>query len=216
MKTARLYSFLTLFCISLFSLNASAAEYSVGKHYTQLGTPQADGGSEQVEVIEFFWYGCPHCYNFEPHVNKWLDKKPANVKFTRVPAVFRPSWQVHAQAYYALETLGAVDQAHEAIFNATHRDKKSIDTPEAIAAIVAKEGVDPEAFKKAMRSFTVQVKVKQAAKMLRAYQVNGVPAVAVNGRYKTSGREAGNYPTMTKIMDYLVEQEAQRKNITLK
>lgn len=215
MKTARLSSFWAVFCLFLFSCNAPAGEFNEGQHYTALKPVQADGG-EQVEVIEFFWYGCSHCFDFEPHVKKWLEKKPANVKFTRVPAIFRPDWQVHAQAYYALETMGMVDKAHEAIFNAAHVKKQSIDTAEALAAVVSKAGVDAEKFQQAMRSFSVQVKVKRAGQLLRAYQVSGVPAVAVNGRYKTSAREAGGYPKMTKVMDYLVEQEAARKNISLK
>lgn len=206
-----------LLSVMLFSCNAPAqSEFQQGRHYQALGTPQADGGNKQIEVIEFFWYGCPHCFAFEPAINKWLAKKPANVKFTRVPAVFRPDWQVHAQAYYALESMGEVDRAHEEIFKAIHKRKQSADTPKAIAKIVAKVGVDPDKFIQAMRSFSVQVKVKQAGKLLRGYQVAGVPAVAVNGRFKSSARDAGNYDRLTQVIDHLVEQEAQRKGITLK
>lgn len=112
--------------------------------------------------------------------------------------------------------MGEVDRAHEEIFKAIHKRKQSADTPKAIANIVAKVGVDPDKFMQAMRSFSVQVKVKQAGKMLRGYQVSGVPAVAVNGRFKSSARNAGNYDRLTQVIDHLVEQEAQRKGITLK
>ena len=126
------------------------------------------------------------------------------------------NWETHAKAYYALETMGEVDKAHEAIFEAIHKKKQNLNNPDVIASVVAKAGVDAEKFKQTMRSFTVQVKVNTAKELLRNYQISGVPAVAVNGQFKTSAREAGNYDKMTEVIDYLVAQEANRKGITLK
>lgn len=203
-----------LLLLAMFSVALPAQDYIAGKDFLQLPTPQADGG-EQIEVIEFFSYACPHCNKFAPQIDNWKKALPANVKLTKVPAVFRTSWEPLAKAYYALETIGEVDKAHLAIFAAVHKQKRNLETDEQLADVVASAGVDREKFLKAMRSFSVSVKLKRSAQLFRAYQVRGVPSVAVNGQYLVSTQQAGNFSRMTKIMDYLVAAEAERNSIAL-
>ena len=181
------------------------ALFKEGVHYQRLANPQPVTG-EQIEVIEFFWYGCPHCAEFEPFVQRWKRQKPENVKLTLVPAVFRKNWIVHAQAYYAAEILGVLDKTHTAMFVAMHQQQRRLTTAEQIADFVAELGVDREAFLSAMNSFAVDSKVRNAMRMIQDYRIQGVPAMAVNGEYLTSGSMAGDYANMLNIVDFLATQ----------
>ena len=200
---------LFLVTILLFSGLAHAqALYTEGVHYRRLAVkqPTAEG---QVEVREFFSYACPHCRDFDPYIETWKKTLPKNVKVTLVPVTFRPSWVPMAQAYYAGEFLGVLDKTHVGIFTAIHEKGKKADTPEQIADIVAELGVDRQKFVDAMNSFEVDNKIRQSKKMLPAYGVQGVPAVAVNGQYITGGSMAGSYSELLKVMDYLIQQSSK-------
>ena len=187
-----------------------AANFKEGVHYTKIAQQPTDAG-DNVEVLEFFWYGCPHCYSFEPYLSAWEKSKAKNVTFTRVPAVFRPEWEVQARSYYALSNMGKVEEIHNAIFTAMHKDKKRLEKKAALVNFIVKHGVDRETFLKEYDSFAVNRMVQKAKKKQKAFQIQGVPAVIINGKYMTSGKMAGSYDNMVKIIDHLADKEAAVK-----
>ena len=185
-----------------------AGDYKEGTHYQAL-TPQATDSGDKIEVLEFFWYGCPHCYSFEPYVQSWKKSKPANVEFKRVPAVFRPEWEVQARAYYALSNMNVIEDVHGKIFKAMNKDKKRLNTLDQIADFVAKNGVDKQRFKNEYNSFVVDGIVRKAKKKQKSYKIQGLTTIAVNGKYTTGGSMAGSYDNLIKVMDYLIQKESK-------
>ncbi len=185
-----------------------AAEYSEGTHYKKLSSQQSSSG-DKVVVEEFFWYGCPHCSTFEPYLKAWEKTKPADVEFARVPAIFRPDWEVQARVYYALDNMGKVDDIHEKIFTAIHKNKKRLDNKDSLIDFIVENGVDREKFLEEYNSFAVDGLVRKAKKKIKAYQIQGVPSVVINGKYLTSGSMAGSYDNMINITNYLIKKESQ-------
>jgi len=167
----------------------------------------ADKG--QVEVVELFWYGCPHCFRLEPYVERWLKSKPKNVKFVRMPGVFRPSWEVHARAYYTAEILGVVDKIHRPMFDAIHEQKRHMNDEASIMALFAEHGVSNKDFKRVFHSFAVETKLRRAKDMGRRYGVQGVPTLIVNGKYRTGAQEAGGNAKVFKVVNQLIKQESK-------
>lgn len=186
---------------------AQAEEYKEGVEYFRVADQPTDS-SDKIEVLEFFWYGCPHCYKFDPILKKWKEAKPANVEFIRVPAVFRPEWKVHARSYYALQAMSLGEKYHSVIFDAMHKDKKSLYTESAMIDFLVSKGVNKEEFKAAYDAFSVDSQVRKAIKKVTGYAIKGVPAMGVNGKYLVSGTSAGSYEKMLRIVDYLVKKEA--------
>jgi thiol:disulfide interchange protein DsbA len=154
--------------------------------YLELNPPQPTEAGGKIEVIEFFWYGCPHCYAFEPVLNPWIKKLPKDVVFRRVPAIFNEQWGVAARVYYTLEALGETARLHTALFDAIHKDNLRITDESAMAAWLGKNGVNVDKYKAAYRSFGVETHLKRALQMTNAYRIDGVPAMAVQGRYVLS------------------------------
>lgn len=185
-----------------------AADYSEGTHYKKLSSQQTSS-SDKVKVEEFFWYGCPHCSTFEPYLKAWEKTKPANVELARVPAIFRPEWEVQARVYYALSNMGKIDDLHGKIFTAIHKNKKKLDNKESLTDFIVENGVDREKFLEQYNSFAVDGLVRKAKKKIKAYQIQGVPSVVINGKYLTSGSMAGSYDNMIKITNYLIKKESQ-------
>ncbi|MES9994251.1 MAG: thiol:disulfide interchange protein DsbA/DsbL [Candidatus Thiodiazotropha sp.] len=171
-----------------------------------VATTAADG---KVEVIEFFWYGCPHCYQMEPQLETWLENKPENVSFLRVPAPLNNKWTIHAQFYYAAEILGLTDKLHIPLFEALHDKKRRLYDKESLIEFAVEQGVERQKFVDALNSFGVYVKVQNARKLGQRYQLDGVPAIGINGKYKTSGSLAGNYSRMFEIVSHLVDKEIE-------
>jgi len=194
--------------LMISSVASHAADYTEGVNYKKI-TPQPTDTGSKIEVLEFFWYGCPHCYAFEPYINAWKKTKPANVEFVRVPAIFRPDWEVQARAYYALSNMGVVEELHEKIFNAIHKNRKRLNKKNLITDFVVENGVDRKKFEAEYSSFSVDSMVRKAKKKQTAYKIQGVPSVAVNGKYLTSGSMSGSYENLIKIIDYLVAKESK-------
>jgi len=163
-----------------------------------------------VQVTELFWYGCPHCFQFEFYLSEWRENKPEGVVLTRVPAILNnPRWRLHAQAFYTAEVLGVLDKVHEPLFNAMHRQKRRLDTPEQLEAFFTEQGVDPEAFRTAFNSFAVQAKANRAVDLTKRSGIEGVPAVVVAGKYRVDGPMAGSYRRLIEIVNYLIAKEQQ-------
>ncbi len=192
---------LTGLLLAFWCLSAGAQEY------IELNPPRPTDDPTKVEVIEFFWYGCPHCYRFDPYLAAWLKEKPANVVFKRQPVIFGRGWEPQARAYFTAEVLGVVDKIHQDFFDAMHKDKKRMVTEEELAEFFAVHGVDKETFKNAFYSFSVDMKVRQAEGIAPEYGINGVPSIVVNGKYLITGRTAKGFENMIKVMQERVKHE---------
>ena len=178
-----------------------------GKHYTRLPRQLAVASADKIDVIEFFWYGCPHCNAFEPALEPWVKALPPDVAFRRVPVAFRAEpFVAHQKLYYALEALGQVEALHGKVFAAIHGGGRRLDKLADISAFVASHGVDAKKFADVYDSFQVQSKVRQAKQLSEAYDIDGVPALGVHGRFYTSGTQAGPAQNMLKVADYLIAQ----------
>lgn len=178
-----------------------------GKDYLKLSQRQPTQDPKRLEVVEFFWYGCPHCHSFEPALQAWVEKLPPEVNFRRLPVAFREvPFVLHQKLYFALEALGLVDQLHNKVFVAMHIERNPLNTPESIGSFVAKNGVDKAKFLDTMNSFGVQGKAKQAAALSAGYRIDGTPALGIDGRYTTSGSMAGSNERALAVTDYLMAQ----------
>ncbi|MGR8919928.1 MAG: thiol:disulfide interchange protein DsbA/DsbL [Gammaproteobacteria bacterium] len=200
------------FCVAVTSLvlalAASAETYTEGQHYEAISPPvKTTAAQGKVEVVELFWYGCPHCFAFEPTIEKWLETKPDSIEFRRVPAIFARNWAVHARAYYAAEQLGVLDRTHSRLFEALHVKQQKIFTEDQIVAFFVANGVDEQAFRDAYNSFDVDSKTRTAMTLTRQYGITGVPAMIVNGRYRSSARQTGTYENLLKLVEYLAAKE---------
>ncbi|MGF1527675.1 MAG: thiol:disulfide interchange protein DsbA/DsbL [Candidatus Competibacterales bacterium] len=191
-----------------------AATFEQGTHYQPLADPQrTDVEDGQIEVIDFFWYGCPHCYRLNVITNDWTDTLGDDVVYRKIPAVFNQRWARHAQVFYTAEALGILDRAHDAIFNAIHSEKKALVDEGEIAALFEDLGVVRPRFESAFNSFTVNNKVRQAADLSRRYRLDGVPALIINGKYRTGPGMAQSYPQMLQVVEQLIDQERQRQDV---
>jgi thiol:disulfide interchange protein DsbA len=180
--------------------------------YTELKQQQpAETSSGKVEVIEFFWYGCPHCYNLEAPLEHWLKKLPGDVQFVRVPAILSERWQYDAAIYYTFEAMNLVPKLHRPFFDAIHRDGLRSDNPQALAEWLKKQGVDDKRFFDTMRSMGVDTRVRRAAHLTLAYRINGTPAMAVRGRYTVSAEQGRSHQGMLDTVDHLVGLARKQK-----
>lgn len=188
---------------------AVAQEYQAGKQYHRIEPPQPTStGAQRIEVIEFFSYGCPHCFEFRPILHSWLQHAGSEVELVRVPVTFgRPSWALLAKAYYAEKALNAIDQIHKALFDAIHINGRQFHDEQDLADFFAQHGVDRKAALDALDSFYVNTKVAVARRMVRTYGVRGTPSIAVDGKYLVDPSDAGGQGAMLKVVDYLIGQE---------
>jgi thiol:disulfide interchange protein DsbA len=201
------------FVVSALAACATAPAWSApeafkeGKDYLALkqrAPVESDKG--KVEVVEFFWYSCPHCNAFEPELNAWLGKLPPTVDFKRVPVRFRADFEPQQRLYYSLDAMGQLPKLHGKVFHAIHVERNPLTTPQSIFEWVAKQGVDRAAFETTFNSFGVAGKAKRAAQLQEAYQVEGVPALGVAGRFYVDGGLAGSMSRALQVVDHLVKQ----------
>lgn len=195
--------------ILLFSFTALLKAEPAG--YETLSPAQPTQHADKVEVIEFFWYGCPHCYNLEPLLEKWLKNLPKNVEFIRQPAIFDELWGKHAKAYFTAEALGVVDKIHADFFDLVQNKKNKLESEEELAKFFVAHGVDEKQFHEAYNSFLVDTKMRQAPVMQQRYGITGVPVLIVNGKYKTDARTAGSHEKMLEVVNSLIKQESAAK-----
>ena len=198
-----------LFAVLVFT--PAMARAQARPAYTELNPPLQVEAAGKIEVLEFFWYGCIHCYNFEPVIESWLKKLPPDVQFRRVPAVFNERWAHDAAIFYTFEALGVFDKVHRAFYDAIHRERLRSDNPKALAEWLQKQGLDEKKFVETMKSFGVQSKTKRAAIMTNAYKIDGTPAMAVHGRYTISAEQGRSFEGMLQTVSALVEQLRKKK-----
>ena len=199
---------LTLLGLAFVTTSAQVAAYQDGVDYERIVPAQPTASVKgKIEVVELFWYGCPHCSRFEPYIERWLPTVKDRVDFIRLPAVLRPSWAIHARAFYTAKVLGVFDKIHQPLFNAIHVAKRSLNDEDSLAGFFAEHGVDDKTFRKAFNSFTVDSEVKRAMQMTRRYHAMGTPAMVVNGKYLTDPGMANGFVNTLKVVDSLVDEE---------
>ena len=183
-----------------------------GTHYVRLGQPlPVTAPAGKVEVVEFFWYACPHCNAFEPKLEAWVKKIPADVAFRRVPVAFRDDMVPQQRLFYALEAMGKLEDVHRKVFHAIHVEKQALNREDLITAWVDKQGVDKAKFAELYNSFAVSTKARKATQLQDAYRIEGVPSLGIAGRYLTSGDMAGTVDNALLVTDYLIAEARKAK-----
>lgn len=195
----------------LMIATAQASSFEEGVHYKRINPALPTSTGKKIEVAEYFWYGCPHCNQLEPYVIRWKKKLASDVEFVRIPATFRPEWEIHARAYYAAESMGVLDKTHPATFSALHDQRRSVYSPDEISAYYGELGVDRKQFDTATKSFSTSSKVNRAKDLVRRSGIEGVPALIINGKYRVDAQSAGGYANMLKVADFLVDRERKGK-----
>ena len=175
-----------LVAVALFINGAALADAQLGKDYSLLN-PAQPTGTKKIEVLEFFFYGCSHCFHLHPLLSAWEKTMPKDVELTFVPTVFRDSWEPMANTFYALESMGQQQQLHDALYRAWNEENLALTDADNIADFVAKHGVDRAKFTVAYSSFSMQSKVTRAKQMIRSYGINGTPTLVVDGKYVIEG-----------------------------
>lgn len=199
--------FLALVPLALTSF-AQMDRYVPGTHYTVLDNPVNTRDPSKVEVIEVFWYGCSHCFRFEPLVNDYEANAPEYVDFVRFPAMWNALMKIHAQVYYTAEALDAVHELHEPVFNAINLEGNRLANERQIAALFAEHGISEEEFESTFNSFSVRTKVNQAERRMQDYQIRSTPNMVVNGKYLIStGENVRTQQEMLDVVNFLVEKE---------
>lgn len=190
---------------------AAHADIRPGKEYEVLSPPQAVETGKKIEVLEIFSYACPHCFDLEPEINKWAKQLPKDVEFRRLPGIFRDSWIPFAKVFYTFEALGLTEKLHGDFFNAIHVHHARFDNDEALFDWVEKQGVNRKSFSDTYSSFAIQSKALRAKQLTRAYGINGVPAVIVDGKYRTYSSIAGGHHGLLTVVDQLIVQARQER-----
>ncbi|WP_096696477.1 thiol:disulfide interchange protein DsbA/DsbL [Polaromonas sp. AER18D-145] len=186
---------------------AQAPAPRAGTDFLVLDKPApVEAPAGKVEVVEFFWYSCPHCNSFEPALDEWIKKAPKDVMVRRVPIAFRPDFEPQQRLYYVLEAMNKVDELHKKVFYAIHVEKQMLNTPDLIAAWAEKQGLNKAKFLETYNSFSVATKARKATQLQDAYKIDGVPALGVAGRYFTSGSMAQTMARALLVTDYLIAQ----------
>jgi thiol:disulfide interchange protein DsbA len=194
-----------------FSSFAQIERFVAGTHYTELAAPANTNDSSKIEVLEVFWYGCSHCFRFEPLIANWEATMPADVDFGRFPAMWNGLMEVHAQVYYTAEAMDALDVVHEHVFNAINIEGNRLQNEGQIGALFAKYGINEDEFAKSFNSFSVRTKVNQAKQRMQAYEIRSTPNMIVNGKYLVAtGQSVLTQADMLDVVDFLVEKERQQ------
>ena len=202
----------TLVAASVFGITAQAAEpIEAGKQYIELSNPVPVSVPGKIEVVELFWYGCPHCYSFEPVVNPWAEKLPADVNFKRIPAMFGGPWDAHGQMFLTLEAMGVEHDVHAAVFDAIQNQRKQLTKPEDMADFLATQGVDKEKFLATFNSFAIKGQVQKAKELAKKYEITGVPSMVVNGKYRFDLGTAQGPQGVLNVADQLIAKERAAK-----
>ena len=199
LKPGLLLGFVCLFAVACSS--SASSTYTLDKNYRVVPVPQTGDNPKHITVEEFFWYGCPHCYHLEPELNKWLEHKPADVDFTRVPDTLgHPIGELHERAFYIAKALGILDKTHEALFDAIHQPQMS--SLEAIRGLyVQVAGIKPEDFDGIAHSFVVDGDMRRADDLSIAYAVSGTPTIVVGGKYAVDAQD-----DMLKVVDFVIDK----------
>lgn len=190
-------------------MGASSPLLAQAGQYNLIDPPQSTANPDKIEVLEYFWFGCPHCFAFEPAINEWAARKPDDVDFVRHAPPLNRGWTPHSEAYYAAQALGITDKMFDQLFDAIHRERKPLRDRESISKWIGGLGVDVDEDKMhdTMKSFAVNAKIRQAMQVASASRVNAVPTVVVNGKYLSTVSMAGGHKQLVDLIDALIEKE---------
>ena len=200
----RVLSLIPIVLTLVFSGFTMAADSS--QKYVQISN-QKQTESDKVVIYEFFWYGCPHCYNIEPTINDIESNLDKDTILIKVPVALRDSWELHAKAYYALQQMKLDDNLHEKVFAEIHVNSNRLDTKEKLANFIREEGYDADKFLKILDSFGTEIRIKKASRLANQYQIKSVPTLVINGKYKTSGSHVSSYQELYDVVQLLVDKE---------
>ena len=193
-----------------FGVFAQPARFLAGTHYTELNTPVRTNDDSKIEVVEAFWYGCSHCFRFEPLLNNWVSNLADDVDFILFPAQWNQLMQIHAQIFYTAQALDVVEAIHEPAFNAINLEGNRLQNERQIGALFTEHGVSEDDFSAAFNSFGVRTKVNQGDRRMQDYQIRSTPNIIVNGKYViTTGESVPTQQDMLNVVDFLIEKERQ-------
>ncbi len=195
----------------LSSISVSAQEVQEGVNFVRLSAPQPTQTENKIEVLELFWYHCPHCYRLEPYLKRWLKNKPDNVAYVRMPAILNDHWRNDAHAFYTMQALGLMETLHDAYFSVLHEERKRIVTAEHFSDWAAEHGADPQKVLETFNSMGVVSRVNKAILMTRNYQADGVPTIIVGGTYRTSVSMAGGPNELIDIINHLAAKVQEER-----
>lgn len=198
-------------CLLTTNLLAAEKQFVEGNHYELLRETQPTQSGNKIEVVELFWYGCPHCYRLEPFITEWLQNKPQNAEFFPIPAILNKSWEFDARIYYTLQSLGLDETLHPKVFDALHKDNRPLQTIQQFADWAVEHGAERQPLISAANSFTVQNKINFSRVMSRKYSIHGVPAFIVDGKYRTSVSLAGSQAALMEVVNYLIGLAAAQR-----
>ena len=201
--------FISSIFLSWLFINPAQAQ-SVDTSYTDIKPAQPTQSGDKIEVVEIFWYGCSHCFSFEPHIKAWQKTMPEDVAFRQVPGVLNKRWAAHARAFYAAEKMGALEKIHTPLFSALHVKRRDIFNRDSLIDFAEEMGIDKDKFAQHYDSNETEVKLKQAFLLARNARITGVPSLIVNGRYLVSASSAGSFERMLETVDYLIQAERRR------
>lgn len=182
-------------------------EPSAGREYIELSNPVPVRRPGKIEVVQLFWYGCPHTYHFEPIVKPWKDKLPQEVAFRRVPAMFGGLWDAHGQMFLTLDAMGAEDKVRTAVFDALQNQRKRLTNPEDQAEFLATQDIDKDKYLATCSSFAIKGQVSQAKELTKKYEITGVPTMVVGGKYRGDLGTSGGPEGLLTVVDHLVAKE---------
>jgi thiol:disulfide interchange protein DsbA len=194
----------------MFAPLAAWAEYTEGVEYIEVPRQPVETGAK-IEVREFFWYGCPHCYHLEPVLASWRKTLTPKAEFVRSPAIFRDTWGIHARAYFALQALGMAEKLDSAVFKAIHEQNRFLDSETDLTAFMVEQGVDEKRFSDAFHSFSMEKSLKRAVELQKLYSINSVPTFVVDGRYLTSPALTHGNEEVVKVLDFLIAKAAKER-----
>jgi thiol:disulfide interchange protein DsbA len=196
-----------LLLLSLLATPLQAREFDEGIDYQRISPGLGSSAPEgKVEVMEMFWYGCPHCFKLEPQLHAWIEEMGDKIHFVRRPSMLNPAWETHARAYYALLAMGVADELHQPFFDAIHVDRRRLADLDQLAEFVAEQGQDGEKFRQMFRSFYVETQIRKEQSLARRGFASGVPAVVIDGVYFTDTTIGGGYKGMLETMTHLVDK----------
>ncbi len=195
--------------VAALSAAGLSPAHAQAQGYELVEPPQNTASPDTVEVMEFFWLGCPHCYSFEPYIEEWAADMPSGTELVREAPPLNPSWEQHSRAFYAARALGKEQEFVEAAFKAIHQDGKKLRKPDEIAEVAASVGLDPDEFVKSMQSFTVETALRRSVQLARSAGLTGVPTIVINGKYRTGASLAGGNAGIIDVIDRMVAIEKQ-------
>ena len=205
-----LFSALSIFLA--FTLPSGAQEFKEDVNFFPLLVEQPVRTGDRIEVLEIFWYGCPHCYALEPYLKKWLKNKPEFVEFVQLPAVLNRSWAFDARVFYTFVALGLIAELHEAYFDAIHKDRRRMKKVEQVASWAQEQGVDPQLILDTFNSFGVDSMLANATQMSGRYEADGVPTIIIDGKYRTTVSLAGGHNEIIDLINYLAQRAKSERS----